>query len=103
MIFALLISLQLIVNLVFDLSGVSKKYFSSSGAFIFFCFVILWELAAFYISVAEPDIDSEIIPFLGFIVSFAWRMAFLPIVPLIVQLFYSYLLRRVILRDRDQR
>lgn len=96
----ILIILQLITNIVLDRFGISKKYFSSSGGFLFFMFSCIWVLCSFFFMEFKDSLD-DIIPFLGLISSFldvVLKCLFGVVVILIVQLIYSYFLRRLILK-----
>jgi hypothetical protein len=88
---------QLIVNIVLDKTGISKKYFLSSGGFVFVIFCGIWIACSLFIS-SDLFPDFFIGDFWFFTLWMPWLILLIvsPIASLIVQLLYSYLIRGIV-------
>jgi len=95
--FLILILLQHLTNILVDKTGISKKYFSSSGSFVCVLFCVLFFFCSFYIA---SDIAKEF--FTGdFWIFLFWLPFFITIIAgcLLLfanQLIYSYLFKKIL-------
>ncbi|MCW3084563.1 MAG: hypothetical protein JWP12_1929 [Bacteroidetes bacterium] len=92
--------LQLILNILLDKTGISKRYFTSSGMFVYVVCIAVWIPLSLFIS-------SDLFP--GFFENdFVWITMWLPwlitlvigpVLLLLTQLLYSYLIKRWIVKN----
>ncbi|MGZ4047993.1 MAG: hypothetical protein ACXVPU_05005 [Bacteroidia bacterium] len=95
----ILVTFQIFVNVIIDKTGLSKKYFSSSGGFLFVVFCALWILFSLPISNnLFPDSFQGDFAFFTFWPAWIITLVIGPLLILIVQLLYSYLIRRLVIK-----
>ncbi len=98
-IIALILLLQLALNILLDKTGISKHYFDSSGMFVYVVCIILWVPLSLFISPGLfPGFFEGDFTWITMWVPWLLTLVIGPVLLLCNQLLYSYLIRKLIVK-----